>query len=54
LIALHANGRPLDTEIWTLLSFELWCRTFLDAGQTPLSAQPSAAARDVVHAGGAS
>jgi asparagine synthase (glutamine-hydrolysing) len=31
LIDLHESGRPLDTKLWTLLSFELWCRSFLDA-----------------------
>ncbi|HEX5055623.1 MAG TPA: asparagine synthase (glutamine-hydrolyzing) [Gammaproteobacteria bacterium] len=30
LIELHEGGRPLDLQLWTLLSFELWCRTFLD------------------------
>ncbi|MHB1540638.1 MAG: hypothetical protein ACYCUE_05715 [Steroidobacteraceae bacterium] len=25
-----ARGRPLDLQLWTLLSFELWWRTFLD------------------------
>jgi asparagine synthase (glutamine-hydrolysing) len=30
LIALHERGRPLDIQLWTLLSFELWCKTFLD------------------------
>jgi asparagine synthase (glutamine-hydrolysing) len=30
LVALHENGRNLDLQLWTLVSFELWCRTFLD------------------------
>ena len=30
LIALHERGRPLDQQLWTLLSFELWCEAFLD------------------------
>jgi len=30
LIERHEQGRPLDLHIWTLMSFELWCRTFLD------------------------
>jgi asparagine synthase (glutamine-hydrolysing) len=30
LLRLHDAGRPLDLELWTLISFELWCRTFLD------------------------
>jgi asparagine synthase (glutamine-hydrolysing) len=25
----------LDLELWTLISFELWCRTFLDGSQAP-------------------
>ncbi len=38
LIALHGAGRPLDLQLWTLLSFELWCRAFLDhnAGKVPV------------------
>ncbi|HYV84803.1 MAG TPA: asparagine synthase C-terminal domain-containing protein, partial [Patescibacteria group bacterium] len=31
LLARHARGRDLDAAIWTLISFELWCRRFLDA-----------------------
>ncbi|MGH8280939.1 MAG: asparagine synthase (glutamine-hydrolyzing), partial [Gammaproteobacteria bacterium] len=30
LLRLHRRGRPLDSQLWTLMSFELWCRTFLD------------------------
>jgi asparagine synthase (glutamine-hydrolysing) len=30
LLRLHDAGRPLDLQLWTLISFELWCRTFLD------------------------
>jgi len=30
LLKLQARGRPLDSQLWTLISFELWCRTFLD------------------------
>jgi asparagine synthase (glutamine-hydrolysing) len=30
LIALHERGRDLDLQLWTLISFELWARTFLD------------------------
>lgn len=30
LLDWHAAGRPLDLHLWTLLSFELWCRMFLD------------------------
>jgi asparagine synthase (glutamine-hydrolysing) len=33
---LHRSGRPLDLQIWTLISFELWCRTFID--RTPAAA----------------
>jgi asparagine synthase (glutamine-hydrolysing) len=31
LVRSHEQGRPLDLHIWTLLSFELWCRAFIDA-----------------------
>lgn len=30
LLKLHALGRDLDLQLWTLLSFEMWCRIFLD------------------------
>ncbi len=30
LLGLHHRGRHLDLELWTLISFELWCRRFLD------------------------
>ena len=37
LLRLHERGRDLDLQLWTTLSFELWCRRFLDRG----SAEPS-------------
>ena len=30
VVAMHARGRSLDLQLWTLISFELWCRRFLD------------------------
>jgi asparagine synthase (glutamine-hydrolysing) len=30
LLARHATGRELELHLWTLISFELWCRRFLD------------------------
>ena len=30
LLRLHSRGRDLDLHLWTLISFEQWCRTFLD------------------------
>jgi asparagine synthase (glutamine-hydrolysing) len=36
LFARQEQGRQLDPHIWTLLSFELWCRTFLDRRSAPL------------------
>jgi len=32
LVAQHERGRNLDLQIWTLISFELWARVFLDRG----------------------
>jgi asparagine synthase (glutamine-hydrolysing) len=32
LVAQHERGRNLDLHLWTLISFELWARTFLDRG----------------------
>ena len=31
LLRLNQRGRDLDLHLWTILSFELWCRRFLDA-----------------------
>ena len=42
LLDLHRRGRPLDLQLWTLISFELWCRTFLD--QRPVAAAARASA----------
>ena len=33
LLTQHEGGRDLSMQLWTLLSFELWCRTFLDGPQ---------------------
>jgi asparagine synthase (glutamine-hydrolysing) len=30
LFRLHLRGRDLDLQLWTMLSFELWCRRFID------------------------
>jgi asparagine synthase (glutamine-hydrolysing) len=38
LLQLNARGRNLDLQLWTIMSFELWCQRFLDP--TPRT-QPS-------------
>jgi asparagine synthase (glutamine-hydrolysing) len=44
LIDLNDRGRPMDLQLWTLITFELWCRRFMDRGQnlerTPASTSP--------------
>jgi asparagine synthase (glutamine-hydrolysing) len=30
LIDLNDRGRPMDLQLWTLITFELWCRRFID------------------------
>ncbi|MBB3047830.1 asparagine synthase (glutamine-hydrolyzing) [Litorivivens lipolytica] len=35
LLSMHGQGRPLDQQLWTLISFELWCRRFLDSPLFP-------------------
>src|SRR5439155_6132457 len=35
LIGWYEQGRDLDFQLWTLISFELWCRRFLDAPLQP-------------------
>jgi asparagine synthase (glutamine-hydrolysing) len=32
LIQLNDGGRDMSKQLWTLVSIELWCRAFLDAG----------------------
>jgi asparagine synthase (glutamine-hydrolysing) len=32
LIAMNEGGRNLDMQLWTLVSFEMWCRIYLDGG----------------------
>jgi asparagine synthase (glutamine-hydrolysing) len=41
LLALNARGRDLDLQIWTALSFEMWCRRFLDSSPTAVRATES-------------
>ena len=38
LLRRHEGGRELDLHLWTLLSFEMWCRRFLTG--TPLAVTP--------------
>jgi asparagine synthase (glutamine-hydrolysing) len=33
LLTLNAQGRDLDLQLWTALSFEMWCRRFLDGSR---------------------
>jgi asparagine synthase (glutamine-hydrolysing) len=30
LIDMNDRGRPMDLQLWTLITFELWCRRFID------------------------
>ena len=39
LLEFHDKGRDLDLHIWTLISFELWCRSFLDERPAPRQAR---------------
>jgi asparagine synthase (glutamine-hydrolysing) len=38
LIRLNDRGRNLDLQLWTILSFELWCRRFIDSRPAPAEA----------------
>jgi asparagine synthase (glutamine-hydrolysing) len=38
LLRQNQRGRDLDLQLWTILSFELWCRRFLDA---PVAVAPA-------------
>ena len=35
LLARQARGRDLDFHLWAFISFELWCRLFLDRRSRP-------------------
>lgn len=37
LLAMHRRGRQYDLHLWTMICFELWCRTFLDVAPEPMS-----------------
>ena len=37
LLQMHQRGRDLDLQLWTTLSFELWCRRFLDGREQRLT-----------------
>ena len=43
LLALNARGRDLDLQLWTMMSFELWCQRFLDPTprQQPAPVRPA-------------
>jgi asparagine synthase (glutamine-hydrolysing) len=45
LIETNERGRSLDLQLWTLISFELWCRRFIDEGAF-CRAVPAAARRN--------
>jgi asparagine synthase (glutamine-hydrolysing) len=32
LIELNDQGREMDLQLWTIITFELWCRKFIDEG----------------------
>jgi asparagine synthase (glutamine-hydrolysing) len=44
LLRLNQRGRDLDLHLWTILSFELWCRHVLDAA-IPTGRMPQTARR---------
>jgi asparagine synthase (glutamine-hydrolysing) len=35
LLTLNERGRNLDLQLWTVMSFELWCQRFLDPAPRP-------------------
>ena len=42
LLERHEGGRELDLHLWTLISFELWCRAFLDPAPSRIHTATSA------------
>jgi asparagine synthase (glutamine-hydrolysing) len=51
LVRRHERGRPLDLQVWTLVSLELWARRFLD--RSPRVSPPTSAAPPFVVGPGA-
>lgn len=47
LLQLHAQGRPLELGLWTMISFELWCRKFLDQPAGTAVQRPTAGSATV-------
>ncbi len=39
LVTRHENGQNLDMQLWTLISFELWSRAFLDGAPRAMQAR---------------
>jgi asparagine synthase (glutamine-hydrolysing) len=46
LIEMNDRGRSLDLQLWTLITFELWCRRFIDESAFCRSV-PAAARRNI-------
>jgi hypothetical protein len=32
ILRLNDQGRNMDLQLWTMITFELWCRRFMDVG----------------------
>ena len=43
LIRMNEAGRNLDMQLWTLVSFEMWCRMFLDGSTRRRAVEPALA-----------
>jgi asparagine synthase (glutamine-hydrolysing) len=48
LMSLHAKGRPLEHHLWVLISFELWCRRFMDQNLVNVALRNSNIVKDYV------
>jgi asparagine synthase (glutamine-hydrolysing) len=47
VLDLNREGRNMDQQIWTMVSFEQWCRLFLDGARVPAPAVASVSRRPV-------
>jgi asparagine synthase (glutamine-hydrolysing) len=41
LLKMHSAGRNMDLHLWTLISFEMWCRLFIDRAPRAAVEHPS-------------
>jgi hypothetical protein len=44
ILRLNDQGRSMDLQLWTMITFELWCRRFMDVSVASESEHASSVA----------